>query len=166
MSNKVYSLHFTHVKWLLVFSYLIAFLTDGILFISVNWHFIPSMTLLMLIFWVTQLLNKLHFFTAVVLGILMDVAMNNLLGSHALIFIIITFLSLRIRQSFKNYPSWQQTVVIVFYLMITQILTWFILQPQLSGEQYLYFWLSPLLALIIWPILNRLMRFFTERAVF
>lgn len=166
MSHKVYSLQIAQVRWLLIISYLIAFLIDATLFISLDWHFIPSITLIMLFFWVSQLLNKVHFFTALVLGVLMDATTNNLLGSHALIFVIATFLSLRSRQSFKNYPGWQQTIFIVFYLLIAQFLTWFVLQPQLTGEQYFYYWLSPLLALVIWPVLNQLMRFFTERAIF
>jgi len=163
MSNKVHSLKLKHVKWLLIISYLIAFLLDNSLSIGISNIFIPSITILILIFWITNLQSETHFFTATILGILTDVTMNTLLGSHALILVILTFLILRVRQSFKNYPTWQQTFLVVFYLYIIQILSFFTLQPNLSEPQILYYWLSPLSTIFIWPITYKIMRLFTDK---
>ncbi len=166
MSNKVYILQFKQVKWLLIISYLIAFIIDNALHISFNINLFPSIILLVLIFWVVQLTASNHYFTAFIIGIFTDISMNTMLGVHSLMFIIIVFLMLRVRRGFNNYPTWQKTMIVVFYLFLVQIFSWFILQPNLVEEFAYYYWLSPLLAILIWPILYKIMSFLTDRTVF
>ncbi len=166
MESNVFVLRFSQVKWLFVISFFVAFILDSAIIISLNIQLAPSTTLLMLIFWTTQLTDKTHFFMAILLGIFSDTTMNTLLGSHSIIFIMITFLVLRIRHSFKSYPRWQQTTIVIIYLYVFQILGWFILQPNLASDQIFYYWVSPFSAFFIWPVLYGVMQTLTHRSAF
>ncbi len=163
MNDQFIALKFKQVKWLVIISYISAFIIDATLNISLGIHLISSLTLLMLIFWITQLLTETHLFTAFILGIVMDTYLNTLLGSHSLIFIIITLLVLRTRNGFKNYPLWQQTSIIILYLYFFQIFSFLSFNPSLENGQLLY-WLSPISALLVWPILFKTMRYLTIKS--
>lgn len=166
MSDKVFSLDFSHVKWLLLISYLVTLIVDSMIIISFQANFVPSLTLMVLLFWSTKILNQTHLFAAFVLGLLFDALANTPLGSHGIIFLSVTFLMLRGRQRFKSYPMWQQSLIISVYLMLYQIFSWFLFSPVLEGNALLFFWIEPFLAWIIWPILSNSMTRLTQRMVF
>lgn len=166
MGSKVYSLKFIQIKWLLIGSYFISFIFDTMIDLSFSLHFIPSFTVLLLFFWSSQLLNQTHLFTAFILGVITDVAMNTPLGSHALIYIILVFFMLRTRIGFESTPMWQQAVIIGFYLTVAQGLNWLLLQPSLTSDNIYSFWLSPWIAAIIWPFLYNGMLSLTHRSMF
>ncbi|MDX1795092.1 MAG: rod shape-determining protein MreD [Hydrogenovibrio sp.] len=166
MSDKVFSLNFSHVKWLLFISYLIGLIIDSMLNFSFALHFAPPITLLILLFWSSQILNQTHLFTAFILGLLYDASFNTPLGAHALLFITLTFIMLRIRLRFKGYPMWQQSLLVAIYILIFQVLGWFIFHPVLSGIHAYYYWLEPLTILIAWPLVSNIMHSLTQRVVF
>lgn len=163
MSDQFISLNFHHVKWLLIVSYLATLVIDNMMSLAFANHFLPSITLLLLLHWVTQILNQTHLFTAFILGLLFDASLATPLGSHALIFTTLTFLMLRARQRFKSYPLWQQALIIGTYFVLAQIMSWFIFNPSLVDIQYFYFWLEPLAAILLWPIIDAAMKASTQK---
>ncbi|QBZ83664.1 rod shape-determining protein MreD [Hydrogenovibrio crunogenus] len=166
MSDKVFSLRFSDIKWLFIFSYFVSVVIDSMMILSFNINFVPYLTLLILLFWSTQILNQTHLFSAFALGLLFDASMNTPLGSHSLIFVTITFLMLRSRLRFKGYPLWQQSIIVGSYFILFQIMSWFIFHPVLVGNAVLYYWVEPLLAILIWPVLTQIMHQLTHRSVF
>lgn len=166
MTDKVFSLSFSHVKWLLLFSYLGGLIIDSALNFSFSLHYAPPITLLILFFWSSQILNQTHLFTAFILGLLNDASLNTLLGAHALLFLAVTFFMLRIRLRFKSYPMWQQSIIVAFYIFVFQVAGWFIFHPTLSGNTVYYYWLEPVLALFLWPLVSNIMQSLTQRALF
>lgn len=166
MSDKVFSLSIIHVKWLLILSYLTALVIDSMLNFSFALHFAPPITLLMLLFWSSQILKQTHFFTAFILGLLNDVSLNTTLGAHALLFITVTFFMLRIRLRFRRYPMWQQSIIVAFYVLLFQIAGWFIFHPTLENNTLYYYWLEPILAIFLWPVTTSIMQSLTQRALF
>lgn len=166
MSDKVFSLHLSHVKWFLVLSYFVALVLDSMITLSFNLNFIPSFTLLILLFWSTQILNQTHLFTAFLLGLLTDASLQTALGAHGLIFLSITFLMLRARLRFKGYPLWQQSLIITMYFFIYQIVSWVLFQPALSDNAFIYYWVEPIIAGLLWPLISGFMHSLTHRTVF
>lgn len=166
MSDKVFSLRFSDIKWLFILSYFVSVVIDSMMILSFNINFVPYLTLLILLFWSTQILNQTHLFSAFALGLLFDASMNTPLGSHSLIFVTITFLMLRSRLRFKGYPLWQQSIIVGSYFILFQVMSWFIFHPVLVGNAVLYYWVEPLLAILIWPVLTQIMHQLTHRSVF
>ncbi|WP_024851685.1 rod shape-determining protein MreD [Hydrogenovibrio kuenenii] len=166
MTDKVFSLGFSDVKWLLLFSYLGGLVIDSALNFSFALHYAPPITLLLLLFWSSQILNQTHLFTAVVLGLLNDASLNTLLGAHAILFLTVTFFMLRIRLRFKGYPMWQQSIVVAFYVLFFQVAGWFIFHPALDNQTIYYYWLEPVFAIALWPLVSNIMQSLTQRALF
>lgn len=166
MTEKVFSLQIHDIKWLFFLSYLIAIIIDNMMVLSFDIQFMPSLTLLTLFFWASQILYKSHLFSAFILGLAFDTALNTPLGSHSLIFLTTTFLMLRSRLRFKGYPLWQQSMLIGGYILVFQIMSWFIFSPNLTGSTLYYFWLEPVVAIFIWPLLTLTLNRLTHKTVF
>ncbi len=166
MSDKVFSLRVSDIKWLLLFSYLLSIVLDNMMILSFKINFIPYLTVLMLLFWTTQILDKTHLLSAFLLGLIFDASLNTPLGAHSLIFITLTFLMLRSRLRFKGYPLWQQSLIIGTYIALFQVMNWFLFHPVLVGHDLLYFWSEPFIAALIWPFFSTVMQRLTQRFVF
>lgn len=166
MLDKVFSLKWGHVRWLVISSYVLALIADSMLGISFKVTFFPSITLMILLFWSGQILNQTHLFTAFALGLMFDALMNTPLGSHGMIFTTIVFLMLRSRLRFKGYPVWQQSLMVGSYFLIYQVFSWFLFSPSLTGNMIFYFWLEPLIAVLVWPIITSILHQLTNRMVF
>lgn len=166
MSDNVFSLKFTDIKWIVITSYLISIIIDNTLILSLKMDGVPYFTVLTLMFWVTQILNKTHLMTAFLLGLMFDASLNTPLGSHSLIFISLTFLMLRSRLRFKGYPLWQQSLIIGSYFMVFQVVSWFLFHPVLEGDALYTFWLEPLWAALIWPVFMTLLQRITYKLAF
>ncbi|PLA75400.1 rod shape-determining protein MreD [Hydrogenovibrio sp. SC-1] len=166
MTEKVFSLQINDIKWLFFLSYLTAIVIDNMMVLSFDIQFMPSLTLLTLFFWTTQILYKSHLFSAFILGLAFDTALNTPLGSHSLIFLTTTFLMLRSRLRFKSYPLWQQSIIIGGYILVFQIMSWFIFAPKLFGNAPYYYWLEPVIATLIWPLLTLILNRLTHKTVF
>lgn len=166
MTEKVFSLQINDIKWLFFLSYLTAIVIDNMMVLSFDIQFMPSLTLLTLFFWTTQILYKSHLFSAFILGLAFDTALNTPLGSHSLIFLTTTFLMLRSRLRFKSYPLWQQSIIIGSYILVFQVMSWFIFAPKLFDNAPYYYWLEPIVATLIWPLLTLTLNRLTHKTVF
>lgn len=166
MTEKVFSLQLQDIKWLFFLSYLVAIVIDNMMILSLDIQFMPSLTLLTLFYWTTQVLYKSHLFSAFVLGLAFDTALNTPLGAHSLIFLTTTFLMLRSRLRFKSYPMWQQSMIIGSYILLFQIMSWFIFSPKLLETTLYYYWLEPVVASLIWPFLSLILNRLTHKTVF
>ena len=151
MSDKFQEIEFGQVKWLVITSYLFAIILNIIAIQDPLLTFLPPFGLLLVLFWSVQLLRNSHLITAFILGVLYDALYQTLLGGHALLFVIITFIMLRIRLRFRTYRHWQQGLVVGFYFYIYQILHYFFFSPVLEGQVLFLYWIMPIIAGIIWP---------------
>lgn len=166
MANKVFSLTLANAKWMLFFSYLLVLVLDTMISLSELNLFLPLITFLVLMFWVTQLLSQTHLITAFILGLFFDTTLSTPLGSHALIFVILTFLMLRFRLRFKSFPIWQQGLIIGGYLLLFQAIGWFIFSPPLAGNDLIFYWLEAAVGALLWPLVVLIMQSLTRRFVY
>lgn len=165
-TNKVFSLKLKDVKWLWLLSIFVALVFDTMILVSAQVHFAPSVTLLVLIFWMTQVFEQTHLLTAFVLGLLFDAILASPLGAHALLFVTLGFMILRVRQSFKAFPIWQQSLIVTLYYGVFQALSWLLLSPNLPGYNALFYFLEPLFAGLLWPFLMALLTRLTQSMLF
>lgn len=158
MSTKYHDLDFSQVSILVVTSYLLAVALTIFTLSNPMLSFMPPFALLLALFWSVQLINSSHLVTAMLLGLTYDVLYITLLGSHALIFILILFLMLRTRLRFRTYPLWQQGLFISFYFYLYQIIHYLFYNPSFLEFNVYFYWLMPIVAGIIWPGLVVTMR--------
>lgn len=156
-SDKMHALSFSQAKWLVLISYFLALVADTMISLSLLPFMLPSITLLVIFFWVVQLQNQTHLISAFILGLFSDAIFNTALGAHAILFAFLVFLLLRVRLQFKSYPIWQQAFIFSLYFFLFQLIGLFLLQPVFLSQDIWHYWLAPLAYLILWPLLNRLL---------
>lgn len=103
--------------------------------------FRPEFTLVILCCWILLFPSRTNIATAFVLGIMIDILQNSLLGSHALSFSIVAFLLLKLRQRVYLKPPWQQAPFIVPVLLANQLIISWLYSMQYHTTTDWYFML-------------------------
>ncbi|WP_044410263.1 rod shape-determining protein MreD [Thiomicrospira microaerophila] len=151
MIQSYHDTSFQTAKFIVIFSYFAA-LVINVFAIRIDWLLLmPPITLLVLMFWVVQILNQTHLYTALALGLLHDALHNTLLGSHSLLFIVITFIMLRMRLRFRSVPLWQQSLMVGIYMLLFQTGHFLFYTPLLIDNALYLYWSMPLASAFIWP---------------
>ncbi|NOY71991.1 MAG: rod shape-determining protein MreD [Gammaproteobacteria bacterium] len=123
---------------------------------AVTWR--PEWIPLVLIFWCINLPQRIGIGTAWVVGILLDVLQGALLGQHAFALTIIAFLSLKLHKRLRVYPVWQQTLSIFVLIMLYQLFLLWISGIAGVSSGYWYYWLPSLSSMLLWPLIDMLLR--------
>lgn len=147
------------VRWLFLFSLLLALVLDSLIITLPSSAIFPSFSLLIVFYWAGHFLDRSYIATAFIMGLLNDTLFQTPLGAHALIFISLVYLLSRHRLHFRSFSYLQQALFVTGYFVIFQIASWFFFNPVLPNEQSLYYWLMPIIAGICWmglaPTFNR-----------
>lgn len=116
----------------------------------------PLWIILVLIFWAVYLPIKVSPWMVWCLGIFYDLLQNTWLGVHAIAFILIYFLALKMSRPIKSCPLWEQMARLFILFIIYQISIFF-LQPMMWREMGGL--ILPLLtSLLLWPWVFFLLR--------
>lgn len=111
----------------------------------------PEWVLLVLLYWIMALPQRVGVGTAWILGILLDVLKGALLGQHALAMAVIAYMMLHLHLRLRMYPFWQQSVVIGLMIMIYQALLLLIYDMTSSIDITWSYWLSVVVGALLWP---------------
>ncbi|MCK4842511.1 MAG: rod shape-determining protein MreD [Methylococcales bacterium] len=120
----------------------------------------PDWVLLVLIYWVLRMPEKVGVFNAWLVGLLVDVLTGRLFGIHALAYAIVCFFYLKIHKRLRQYPLPQQTLFVFCGLLFSQIMLYWIETLQGKVGISLIFWLPVLTSALFWPVINIGLRYF------
>lgn len=165
MSDKILNLNIREVRWLIVLSYVLGLTVDTMLMFNQATLFIPPLTLFLTLFWCAQFTHRTHILSAFILGLFADTLYQTTLGSHALVFVLITFMMIRHRLRFRIYPVWQQAFFISAYMMIYQVLNFILFSPILDKDDFVAYWVMPAAAILLWPVVSYALRFAMHKPV-
>ena len=118
----------------------------------------PAWVLMVLMYWTMTSPHQVGLSTAWGMGILLDLLTGTLLGEHALAFTIIIYFVTKIHIRWRMYPSLQQGISILFFVLGYQFILYCI-QGFLGDlpSSHLY-WLSSVTSMLLWPWLFVLLR--------
>ena len=111
----------------------------------------PEWITLVLIYWVIALPKIVGMKSAWILGFLTDVLLGDLLGQHALVFMLVVFISSSLYQRLRMMTSWQQSLFVFAIIFLSQSL--FFWTDQITGTVQwtnLYF-LPSIISALLWP---------------
>jgi rod shape-determining protein MreD len=113
--------------------------------------FRPQWYTLVLIYWTMALPHRVGVGSGWLLGIFVDLLTESLFGLHALGLAIIAFIVLQLHQRIRVYPLWQQSLVVLLFLLLEQLLVYWIIgytgQPLPSPA----YWSAPFFGMLLWP---------------
>lgn len=118
----------------------------------------PQWVFVVLLFWLMYVPRKIGPLTAWCVGLYVDLLMGNVLGEHALIFVLVTYVVQKFLRLFQAMPLWQQMLCVGLFTFIVMCLEWVFLR-QLNFSVMHWQMLLPVLAnMIVWPWLYFLCR--------
>lgn len=145
-------------RWLIVVTFLIAFILEVLPVPSWAIWLRPHWTLLVLIYWVMDLPYLVSLAWAFCVGIFLDLLTTSLLGEHAFALVVITFAVLKLHKLIRVYPVMQQTIIICILLCLYQLLI-FMVQGFISTTAHAFaYWLPTFTSTILWPWMYILLR--------
>lgn len=82
----------------------------------------PHFVLMALVYWSMALPHRVNIGVAWVMGLLLDVTYDAVLGQHALALALVAFFTVKMHQRLRVYPIWQQAIVVFVFSMIYNLI--------------------------------------------
>lgn len=117
----------------------------------------PFVLAMVMLFWILETPQKMRFGRVFLIGLALDLAGISTLGEHALRLLIIAAIIHQVRNQFRFYPIWQQSLFVMALLYMDQLVLSVLKLLQGLPQQSFEAWVSPALAFLIWPWLYMLM---------
>jgi len=119
----------------------------------------PDWVLLVLIYWVIALPQRVGILTGWLLGLMMDVLLGTLLGQHAMVFMVVVYVAANLYQRLRMFAVWQQSLVVFALVGLAQLMSYWI--ESLVGEIDWSLWLllPAVMSALVWPWMFLLLRF-------
>ena len=150
----------------------IALYIDSYLFLSNLQTIKPTLVLLTLIYWNMALPDRVGITASLSFGIFVDLIEGSLLGLHALLFVLITYICQRFFYQFRVSPLWQQSFILFFlFLLYKQIFALDLINinddlTNLSDRLFIMnSFLFALFSALIWSPLLLILRYYRRRWV-
>jgi rod shape-determining protein MreD len=122
----------------------------------------PQWIVLVMMFWILNLPDRLGFGTAFGIGLLQDALSGSMLGEHGLVLTIITYLLLKFNNKIIfSRISAQMLTIFMLMLLYQALLYWVhgIIKNLPSTPNY---WLSSITSALIWPYVVKLLNKYVQ----
>ena len=130
-----------------------------------TWVGVPDFVALVLVFWSIHQPRKVGIGVAFFMGLLMDVHHASLLGENALVYTLLSYFSIMIHRRVLWFPVRTQALHILPILLLTQGVQLLIRLWVTGKSPGLLFFVSSLVAVVLWPVVTWLLLAPQRRAV-
>lgn len=118
----------------------------------------PEWVVMVLVYWVMALPHRVGVGIAWMIGLLLDVVRDTLLGQYALTLALIAFIVIHLHQRLRVFPVWQQALTVALLIVLQYLLVFWI--KGLTGElpDFWTMFLPALGTLIFWTPVYLILR--------
>ena len=117
----------------------------------------PDWVALLLLYWTLMAPERAGVFTALLVGLATDTLTGRLLGQHALAYVVMAYLNLRVRASLATFPVAMQSLWVGLLLLLGELLVLWTQRVELAESMRLTYWLPALTGALAWPLVVWLM---------
>ena len=82
----------------------------------------PHWVLMVIIYWSMALPHRVNIGVAWIMGLLLDVSYDAVLGQYALAMAIVAYFTVYLHQRLRIFPVWQQAIVVFIFCLIYDII--------------------------------------------
>ncbi|WP_394753645.1 rod shape-determining protein MreD [Crenothrix sp.] len=119
----------------------------------------PDWVLLTLIYWTLAIPERVGIFHAWTFGLLTDVLTGRSFGQYALTYSLVSYVCIKLHKRLRPFPLIQQELFIFLFLLLSQLLLFWIKNLQTPGQLSASFWLPVVSGTLCWPIVYKSLRF-------
>lgn len=149
-----------HGYWLILLSFLVALVLALLPLPRTLLVFRPEWVALFLIYWSMALPHRAGLFTALSLGVLLDILEGAVLGQNAAAFAVVAVLVSMLYQRVRVFNAWQQAAVIFALIGINQMVCQWVQKIEGLGSESLVFLVPAFSSAIAWPLVLHVLRHF------
>ena len=147
-----------HAYWVILLSFVLAYVLAVLpLPAWLQWGR-PQWVTLTLIYWIIALPHRVGMFTALLLGIGLDVLEGAVIGQNAFALAVIALLCLSLYQRLRVFGLWQQAVVVFVLVGIDQMICQWVQNLEGLGARYTLFLLPAVASALLWPVVLHVLR--------
>ncbi|MBL4584806.1 MAG: rod shape-determining protein MreD [Pseudomonadales bacterium] len=143
---------------IILFSLFIAFLLATIPLSNALNIWRPEWVLLVLLYWLIELPERMGLIWAWSIGILVDIVEGGLLGQHAITFVVVAFLAINFHQQFRMFSRTQQTLLVALTVAGYELIDGLIMQLSGSARLNFEFFLPVFFSALVWPLIFLLLQ--------
>lgn len=147
------------LQWLIVAcTFIVAIVLEIAPWPSQFQYFKPAWLVLVLMYWALSIPNKVSIGWAFIVGVVWDLVLGSVLGIHALVLSIFTYLISLNHLILRNLSLWLQSLLVVLFVIIIRLGIFFM---ELFVHNALFNWqeiYGALLSGLLWPWVFLLLR--------
>ncbi|MEQ8954686.1 MAG: rod shape-determining protein MreD [Gammaproteobacteria bacterium] len=148
-----------HAIWVIVLSFLLAYLLAIIPFPEWAMHYRPEWVPMVLMYWVMALPYRVGIGSAWIAGIILDILEGSILGLNAMALVVIAYVTLSLHQRLRMFTPLQQAGLVLSLVGLNLLLChWLQIISGQTVASDLMFLMAALTSAIIWPSLFHLLR--------
>jgi len=120
----------------------------------------PQWVVLVLIYWIIALPQRIGILTAWLIGLLVDVLSgSSLLGQHGIAFIVVAYISASLYQRLRMFAVWQQSLIVFAIVGLNQMINSWIENIAGVSEWNMWFLLTAFISALMWPWIFLILRY-------
>lgn len=119
----------------------------------------PQWVVLVLIYWVIALPHRVGVIVAWSVGLLVDVLQGDLLGQHAIAFMLVAYISESLYQRLRMYTVWQQSIIVFVIVGLSQLINFWIESIAGVAEWSLWYLMPSVVSALLWPFVFLILRY-------
>ena len=152
-----------HARWVIVLTLVVALTLMILPLPAMVEPFRPEWAILVILYWSLALPARVGVGVAWLVGLLQDVVQATALGSHALAFAVVAYLTIQLCQRIRNVPVWQQALTVLGLVLLARGLLFITRGLSDSAGVDWRFWLPTLTSTLVWPLVFVLLRSLRRR---
>jgi rod shape-determining protein MreD len=125
----------------------------------------PYFVLMVVMYWAMALPHRVSIGVAWIMGLLLDVSYDAVLGQYALAMALIAFFTVNLHQRLRVFPLWQQAIVVFVFAMIYSLIVLWIKGITGNAPSVWTILIPCFTTAILWPpaflLLRKLRRFYS-----
>ena len=118
----------------------------------------PEWVVLVLVYWVIALPQRVGLITALLLGLMLDIVEGAVMGQNAFALIVVALLALLLYQRLRIFSLTQQAGVVFVLAGINQMICQWVQNLEGAGADTLLFLLPAFSSALLWPFVLHLLR--------
>ncbi len=123
----------------------------------------PEWVVLVLIYWIIALPQRVGIAVAWSSGLFVDVLLGSLLGQHAVAYVVVAYVASSLYQRLRMFSVWQQSMIVFATIGLNQLINFWIESIAGLTDWNIWYLLTSVMSAFLWPWIFLMLRYLRRR---